>query len=92
MLQGNFVKIFNCTQKFKKSLVLQFELILKICSIICAYGGRRRRVGQGCPRGYTRSLWYPTGREAERRGKGKHMSIQPGTELQLHGQSHPATT
>jgi hypothetical protein len=32
----------------KMSLVLQFELILKIGSIICAYGGRR--VGQGCSR------------------------------------------
>jgi hypothetical protein len=40
------VKIFNSTQTFKMSLVLQFELILKIGSIKCAYGGRQENISR----------------------------------------------
>jgi hypothetical protein len=53
MLQGNFVKIFNSTQTFKKFFVLKFELILIIGSNkVLTEGARKiyrgRRVGQGC--------------------------------------------
>jgi hypothetical protein len=41
-------KYLTILRRSKMSLVLQFELILKIGSIICAYGGRR--VGQGWSR------------------------------------------
>jgi hypothetical protein len=61
MLQGNFVKIFNSTQTFKKFSVLKFELILIIGSNKALMegarklyrgrqGARGRRVGQGWSR------------------------------------------
>jgi hypothetical protein len=52
MLQGNFVKIFNSTQTFKRFFVLKFEIILIIGSNkVLTEGARKiyrgRRVGQG---------------------------------------------
>jgi hypothetical protein len=51
-------KYLTVLRRSKMSLVLQFELILKIGSINCAYGGCQknisrapwRRIGQGCLR------------------------------------------
>jgi hypothetical protein len=53
MLQGNFVKYLTVLRRSKMFLVLQFELILKIGSIICAYGGGQKNISRAALDSYS---------------------------------------